>query len=49
MENDSDTLFSRDYFQTSFKKEDVSKLPLFKKWLALQENSGKKVVRCPHC
>lgn len=49
MESEETTLFSRNYFKTSFNKEDVSKLPIFKKWLSIQEKSGRKVVRCPHC
>ena len=24
-------------------------MPIFKKWLYIQEQEGKKVVRCPHC
>ena len=49
MEDEDTTLFSRKYFKTSFKKEDVTGLPLFKKWLSLQKQEGNKVVRCPHC
>ena len=49
MENESTTFFTKNYFKTSFNKEDVSNLPIFKKWVSLQEKEGKKVVRCPHC
>ena len=49
MENETTTLFTKTYFKTSFDKEDVSKLSIFKKWVSLQEKEGKTVVRCPHC
>ena len=49
MENEISTRYTKDYFKTSFDKEDISKLPEFKQWLSLQEKEGKKVVRCPHC
>ena len=48
MEDISATI-SRDCFRTSFDKEDLSKSPEFKEWLALQQKEGTKVVRCPHC
>ena len=41
--------YSNDYFKTSYNKEDLTKLPEFKKWLSDQEKAGNKVVRCPHC
>ena len=49
MENETTSFFTKNYFRTSFNKEDVSNLPMFKKWLSLQEKEGKTVVRCPHC
>ena len=49
MENESTSFFTKNYFRTSFNKEDVSNLPIFKRWLSIQEKEGKKVVRCPHC
>ena len=46
---DISVTYSRDCFKTSFDKEDLSKSPAFKEWLALQKKEGIKVVRCPHC
>ena len=48
MENDEELLV-KDYFKTSFKKQDISNLPAFKKWKSERESEGKKVVRCPNC
>ena len=48
MENEEE-LIVKNYFKTSYKKEDVSKLPAFKKWKAEREREGNKIVRCPHC
>ena len=49
MEKETTQFFTRDYFKTSYNKEDVTRMPIFKKWLYIQEQEGKKVVRCPHC
>ena len=49
MENEELDIYTKNYFKTSYNKEDISKLPLFKKWLSFQEKEGKKVVRCPIC
>jgi hypothetical protein len=50
MENDNENnFFERSYFKTSFNKEDVTNLPLFKKWKLIKEKENKKIVRCPHC
>ena len=48
MENEEE-LIVKNYFKTSYKKDDVSKLPAFKKWKAEREREGNKIVRCPHC
>ena len=48
MENE-EQLLSMDYFKTSYNKEDVTKLPAFKKWKAEREAERKKIVRCPIC
>ena len=48
MENEEE-LISKNYFKTSYKKEDVSKLPAFNKWKKDRESEGEKVVRCPNC
>ena len=48
MENEEE-LISKYYFKTSYKKEDVSKLPAFNKWKKERESEGEKVVRCPNC
>ena len=49
MESEELNIYTKNYFKTSYNKEDVSKLPLFKQWLSFQEKEGKKVVRCPIC
>ena len=50
MENESEQAFlDKNFFKTSFNKEDVTKLPSFKKWKELKEKDGNKVVKCPHC
>ena len=48
MENEEE-LLSKEYFKTSYNKEDLTKLPAFKKWKAERESEGEKVVRCPLC
>ena len=48
MENE-DELLNKNYFKTSYNKEDVTKLESFKKWKAEREADGEKVVRCPIC
>ena len=48
MENEEQEL-SIDFFKTSYNKEDISKLPAFKKWKEEREKEGKKVVKCPIC
>ena len=48
MENEEEILV-KEYFKTSFKKEDITKLPAFKQWKSERESEGKKVVRCPNC
>ena len=51
MENEEDEIVNlkSDIFQTSFKNQDVTKLPAFKKWKKEKEKEGKNVVRCPIC
>ena len=48
MENEEE-LLSKEFFKTSYNKEDLTKLPAFKKWKAEKEKEGEKVVRCPLC
>ena len=48
MENESQN-FTSTYYKTSFKKEDLTKLPTFLKWKEEREKEGKKIVRCPIC
>ena len=48
MENE-EQLISKDYFKTSYNKEDITKLPAFKQWKKERENEGEKIVRCPIC
>ena len=48
MENE-EQLISKNYFKTSFNKEDVTKLPAFKQWKKDRENEGEKIVRCYIC
>ena len=48
MENE-EKLLSVKYFKTSYNKEDITKLPEFKKWKEEREKEGKKIVRCPIC
>jgi len=48
MEND-ETLLVMDFFKTSFKKQDVTTLPSYKRWIEIKKQQGKTVVRCPRC
>ena len=48
MENEEQTL-SKEFFKTSYNKEDITNLPAFKKWKAQREKEGEKIVRCPIC
>ena len=48
MENDG-TLLKKDYFGTSFRKQDVTNLPSFKKWYSVKKSENKKIVKCPIC
>ena len=48
MENE-DILLTQEYFKPSYKKEDVTTLPSFKKWIKIKEEQGKKIVKCPWC
>ena len=48
MENEEQTL-SKEYFKTSYNKEDITNHPEFKKWKEEREKEGQKVVRCPIC
>ena len=48
MENEEQTL-SKEYFKTSYNKEDITDDPKFKKWKEVREKEGKKLVRCPIC
>ena len=48
MENE-EAFLSQEFFQASFKKQDVTSLPTFKKWMNVKKQQGKKVVKCPIC
>ncbi len=48
MEND-EILLKKDYFETSFKKQDVTSLPDYKKWYSYKKKEKKEIVRCPIC
>ena len=48
MENEEQTL-SKEYFKTSYNKEDITNHPEFKKWKEVREQEGKRIVRCPIC
>ena len=48
MENE-DIFLTQEYFQSSYKKEDITTLPSFKKWIKIKEEQGKKIVKCPWC
>ena len=48
MEND-ELMLKSDVFGTSYKKEDVTTLPLFNIWHSAKEKENKKIVRCPIC
>ena len=39
MENEEEILV-KEYFKTSFKKEDITKLPAFKQWKSERESEG---------
>ena len=47
MENENELNY--DYFPTSYKREDVTKLPAYKAWIKIKNQQGKKVVKCPWC
>ena len=44
-----DDVLTQDYFPTSFKRQDVTTLPSYKKWIEAKNEQGKKVVKCPWC
>ena len=48
MENE-DIFLTQDYFKSSYKKEDVTKLPAYKQWIKVKKEQEKKVVKCPWC
>ena len=44
-----EALLTQDFFPTSFKRQDVTTLPSYKKWIKAKKDQGKKVVKCPWC
>ena len=48
MENE-DIFLTQEYFKSSYKKEDVTSLPSYKKWIKIKEEQEKKIVKCPWC
>ena len=48
MENEEDEL-KLDNYKSNFKKQNVTKLPSFKKWKENKKKEGKKIIKCPIC
>ena len=48
MENEENEL-KLDTFKSNFERQDISKLPSFKKWKDYKKKEGKEVVKCPKC
>ena len=44
-----EALLTQDFFPTSFKRQDVTTLPSYKRWMKAKKDQGKKVVKCPWC
>ena len=46
---EENNLLDLNLFKSSFKKQDVTKLPKYQKWNEIRKKKGIKVVRCPIC